>query len=156
MQLALLPPYLKNWGCVTFISQCRKSRWLNVEPVLEITLTMFNRRKKDWNANWVNVTFPTIKQSWYSVVNLINQNSTSNQRWRTLRFVVESTKIISTLYRRLVANVGPTFVRCRRNNVDVTLLTFQPIYSLGNTVRVKVSAFRGLSVTKWHTSFFIV
>ena len=36
---------------------------------------------------------------------------------------------VSTLFRRLVANIEPTFTKRRQNNVDIMLSTFQPIFN---------------------------
>ena len=37
--------------------------------------------------------------------------------------------IVSTLYRCLIANIEPMFVKRRQNNIDMTLSTFQPIFN---------------------------
>ena len=61
----------------------------------------------------------------YYIVNLINHNSTLNPHWNTSRFQVESTKIVSTVFRRLPV-VEPTFVKRRQNNVDGRLWRSRP------------------------------
>ena len=63
----------------------------------------------------------------------------------TSKFQVESTNIVSTLFRRLVANVEPTFAKRRQNKVDITLSTlstyFQPNFNVETT-----------SYTRWEVS----
>ena len=81
-------------------------------------LTTLKRRWKNIdNANWINFTFSTLKQGWYT----LSISSTIFQRWidvdAILRFRVKSTS-----YRCLFANIEPTFVK-RQNTIDITLST---------------------------------
>ena len=58
------------------------SAWKSPFPLsLEATSEIVGNRLHDRSTYWINVTFPTMKQRWYYVVNSINHNSKSNRRW---------------------------------------------------------------------------
>ena len=110
-------------------------RLTNVENYLYATLN--RRSRKVENANWIDVTFLTLK----NVDITLSISSTKSQRQTdvetTSKFQVESTNTVSTSFRRLDANVEPTFAKRRQNNVDITLLTlstyFQPNFDVETT-----------------------
>ena len=63
-------------------------------PASKMTLVQLRTNVENYlydveNANWIDVTFPTLKQRWYYVGNLINQNSTLNRRWNNVEILCQ-------------------------------------------------------------------